>query len=538
MKRILAAACLSVELAVVGLAVAQGQQASSAAKCGNLARLALAHTSIVRAEVTEAGKLNLPDADKDPVFAKMPAFCRVVVDSHPTADSKIAIEVWLPLEGWNGRFLGVGNGGFAGQIDFHHLAVAVSLGYASAGTDTGHIGSGIDATWALGHPEKIADFGWRGVHEMSLTAQGITLAFYGRPASHRYFDACSDGGREALMEAQRFPADYDGILAGAPAYHWTHLLTGALVADQALEGKPESYIPAAKLPAISDAVLAQCTQKGGDAFLDDPRRCRFDPSALLCRGADSNQCLTTPQVTALKALYAGPHKKDGTPINPGAMPGAELGGGGWEPWITGPAPQKSAMTGFATGYFDDMVYDKAGIDVRTLDPDAAFDLAVNKTARDLDATDADLSAFAALGGKLILYHGWNDPAIPALGTIDYYNSVVAKAGETNAASFVRLFLVPGMQHCSGGPGIASFGQGGPSQDPESNDAAHNIHRALEAWVETGAAPDKVIASKTVEKPGEPKTVLTRPLCPYPRAAQFSGAGDRNSAASYVCAAAR
>lgn len=521
---------------------AHGQAAEGAAKCEDLANVALPHTTIAKAEPIAAGKLQPPspgpdapaDTPPDPIFSKLPAMCRVRAESHPSADSAIPIEVWMPAEGWNGKFLGVGNGGFAGSIDYHRLAVNLLRGYATACTDTGHQASGIDAAWALGHPEKIADFGWRGVHEMTLAGEALTQAYYGRAAGRRYFASCSDGGREALMEAERFPADYDGILAGAPAYHWTHLVSGGLFAMQALQGKPESYIPDAKLPAISRAVLAQCGKRG-QAFLDDPRQCHFDPTVLLCHGADSNRCLTAPQITALKVLYAGSRQKDGTRIEYGLMPGAELGDGGWKPWITGTAPEKSASWGFVTGYFDNMVYDKADLDVLTLDPEAAFDRAVERTSHDLDATDPDLGALASRGGKLILYHGWNDPAIPALGTIDYYNNVVATAGDAGAAAFVRLFMVPGMQHCSGGPGATSFGQGGPEERAAGDDAQDSIYRALESWVEAGSAPRKVVARHAEEQDGKRKVTFSRPICAFPAAAEYSGQGDRSSAASYICA---
>jgi len=538
MKRL----AMLVLVSALGAVGVYGQPAGNATKCADLARLALPHTAITKAEPIEAGKLQPPaagpdapaDAPPDPIYSKLPAMCRVTAEAHPSADSAIPIEVWLPVEGWNGRFLGVGNGGFAGSIGYHRLAVNVMRGYATAGTDTGHQASGIDAAWALGHPEKIADFGWRAIHEMTLTGEALTQAFYGRAAAHRYFASCSDGGREALMEAQRFPADYDGILAGAPAYQWTHLVSGGLFAMQALEGKRESYIPDTKLPAISRAVLAQCGKRG-QAFLDDPRQCHFDPSVLLCHGAESHRCLTSAQMTALKALYAGAHEKDGARIEYGQMPGAELGDGGWKTWITGSAPRKSAIWGFVTGYFDNMVYGEASLDVLTLDADAAFDKAVERTSHDLDATDPDLSELASRGGKLILYHGWNDPAIPALGTLDYYNSVAAKAGETGAAAFVRLFMISGLQHCAGGPGASDFGQGGPSEDPALNDPQQNIYRALENWVENGTAPEIVVARHAEEQTGKEKIKFSRPICAYPKAPVHSGSGDKFAAASYVCA---
>ena len=532
MRRLAAGVCLG----FFGLAAAWGQQAAGSAKCADLAKLALPHTTITRSELAEAGKFSSPvgEKDKDPIYGKLPAFCRVTAEAHPSADSRIAIEVWLPIEGWNGRFLGVGNGGFAGQIDFHHLAVAVQSGYATAGTDTGHAAPGTDAAWALGHPEKIADFGYRGVHEMSLTGEAVAQAFYGRAAGHRYFAACSDGGREALMEAQRFPGDYDGILAGAPAYNWTHLVSSALFLVQSLEAQPGSYIPAAKLPAISAAVLAKCGRDTSPGFLDDPRQCQFDPTTLLCKASEDDRCLTAAQVKALKDIYEGAHTRDGKAVNYGLLPGAELGPGGWELWITGSTEGKSLADAFGGGYFENMVYGKAGLDIKKLTLDEALKQAIARTSGTLDAVNPDLSAFSAHGGKLILYHGWNDPAIPSRGTVDYFNRVVAAAGEAKASEFARLFMVPGMQHCSGGPGATGFGQGGPTLDAALDNPEHNIYRALESWVETGTAPEKMIAQKVDEQGGKPAVIFSRPLCPYPQAAAYSGAGDRNDAASYSC----
>jgi hypothetical protein len=529
MNRLAAGVCL----ALFGIITGWSQQANDRTKCTELARLSLPHTTIVSAEVTETGKLALPD-EKDPVFGRLPAFCRVTAESHPSADSKIRIEAWLPLEGWSGRFQGVGNGGFAGSINYREMANAVLRGDSTAGTDTGHAGEGVEAGWALGHPEKIVDFGYRAVHEMTLTGEALTQAFYKRAAAHRYFASCSDGGREALMEAQRFPADYDGILAGAPAFNWTDLLADFLYTVQTLQRDPASYIPAAKLPAISKAVLAQCGKDSDARFLDDPRQCHFDPSTLLCAAADSNECLTAPQVAALKALYAGPNPKDCKTPSHGWMPGAELGQNGWAGWITGPAPGKSAIWFFTTGYLDNMVYDKADLDVLKLDLQEALKKSQSTTGKELDAVNPDLSAFRKHGGKLILFHGWNDPAIPALDTLDYYNNVVASSGESKAAGFVRLFLVPGMQHCYNGPGATAFGQLGPLDDLTPNDPEHNIQRALEAWIESGKAPEKVIAAHIDFEGGKLSTGFTRPICAYPQAAAYSGSGDRNDAASYAC----
>ena len=506
--------------------------------CESLGQLQLPHTKITLAESVAAGAFAAPPGtDPAPgwplsIYKDVPAFCRIVAEVSPTADSDIKVEVWLPAAGWNGKFQGQGNGGFAGVIDYRALGAAIKRGYATAGTDTGHEGSA--AAWALGHPEKVIDFGYRGLHEMTVKAKALTEAFYGDHPQRSYFASCSDGGREALMEAQRFPEDYEGILAGAPANFWTHLLVEAIWVTEATTLDPASYIPASKLRAVAAAVVAACPAQDGvpDGILNDPRQCNFDPATMLCKGADSDLCLTAPQVAALKKIYAGPHDSTGHQLFPGYVPGAEEGGVGWSLWITGPAPGRSLMAFFGTQFFTNMVYEQAGWDYKTFNIDQATKLADSKTARALNAIDPNLKPFMARGGKLILYHGWGDAAIPAPNTIDYYNSVVGKMGRRNTDSFVRLFMVPGMQHCGGGPGATSFGEGAdyPPFDPE-----HNIYTALEQWVEKGAAPSKITASKFVHDTDPSKGVkMTRPLCSYPQVPRYKGHGDPNDAANFVC----
>ena len=511
---------------------------SSSESCARLARLDLPNAAISSATAYERGAFSGPKAaftgaDMTAIYKMLPPFCRVVAHAHPSPDSDIAIEVWMPLTGWNGRLEGFGNGGFAGVIDYSAIG-SLMLGFAAAATDAGHAGSPIDATWALGHPEKIEDFGHRGIHEMTRIAKAVVEQFYGFGAKHSYFFGCSDGGREALMEAQRYPADYDGILAGAPANNWTSLLTMAVVDTQALTATPASFIPQAKIPTIAKAVLAACDAQDGpaDGIVNDPSQCRFDPATIECKAdADANDCLTAPQAGALKTIYAGLHDAEGRSIFPGYLPGAEEGPGGWGLWITGPAPVASAMALFGTGYYSNMVYGK-GWDYKTFTLDAGLRDARQKTAAALDAVNPDLSAFYGRGGKLILYHGWNDPAIPALSTVNYYNEVVAKAGASTANSFVRLYLVPGMQHCGGGPG-ATVLEHYTVQGPDENS---NMHLALQNWVEKGTAPGTIIAVKT---PGDHPTgavTMSRPLCPYPQIAKYKGAGDPKSAESFTCAA--
>ena len=508
--------------------------------CEKLARLALPQAKIDTAQTVASGAFpvstDLPPwlAGSASLFKSLPAFCRVTEEAHPSSDSDIKIEVWMPSAGWNGRFQAQGNGGFAGQIDYRLMAIALSHGYATAATNTGHAGTLADATWALGHPEKVIDFGYRAIHQMTLLAKATLAAFYGTNAKYSYFGSCSNGGRQALMEVQRFPEDYDGVLAGAPANYWTHLLTNALSNAQATTLDPASYIPTSKLPAIAGAVNAACDAQDGvtDGILNDPRRCHFDPSVLLCKSGETDKCLTAPQVTALKKLYQGAHDNNGQ-IFPGFLPGAEEGEGGWSVWITGSAPGRSFLFAFANGYFSNMVYDKADWNYKTADLAQARKAADEKTSTILNATDPNLEPFRSRGGKLILYHGWDDPAISALNTIDYYNDVLKKLGSKKAESFLRLYMVPGMQHCGGGPGPSSFGQHGA---PSPRDPQHNAQLALEDWVEKNVAPSTIIASRYASPDTSSDATLTRPLCPYPEAAKYKGAGDPKRAENFECSA--
>ncbi len=498
--------------------------AAAAKTCESLAQLALPNAKITLAQPVTNGELTVPGR---PASIKgLPAFCRVAATLTPSSDSDIKIEVWFPLSGWNGKYRGQGNGGFAGSISFDAMVAAIKLGYATAGTDTGHTGS--DAKWALGHPEKVIDFGWRAIHEMTVTAKALIQNFYGEGPRQSYFSSCSNGGREALMEAQRFPTDYDGIIAGAPANYWTHLIMMAMVLHaDTLNG--DGYIPASKLPAITAAVMAACDEKDGvkDGLLNDPRQCQFDPSTLICKGTDSDSCLTATQARALKSIY------DGIPsYSPGFSRGSE--DSGWNQWITGTQPNRSASFFFATQFFSNMIYDKADWDYHTFNFAEAGKLAESKTAATLNAIDPNLKPFRTRGGKLILYHGWDDPAIPAPNTIHYFESVRTRLGQRDSESFMRLFMAPGMSHCAGGPGPNVFGQAGAAS---SDDPEHNIYRALEQWVEKGVAPEQLIATRYKDERNPTQGVkMTRPLCAYPKKAKYKGTGDPNDAASFICAA--
>jgi hypothetical protein len=537
-------------LAVVGAVLmssgASGQrELSGPTSCQSLPQLELSGAKILSANTVAAGAFTPPPNMTawivgDPAFYKgLPAFCRVVVEATPSTDSSIKIEVWMPADGqhrdvWNGKLQGHGNGGFAGEIGYRDLGVATYQGYAAVGTDTGHSAAGTDASWARGHPEKLTDFGYRGIHEMTKVAKVLVKAYYGRQPQHSYFGGCSNGGRQALMEAQRFPEDYDGILAGAPANFFTHLLTKALADAQVTTLDPGSYIPSSKLAAIARAVNSACDAADGvaDGIVNDPRKCHFDPAVMLCKESDAQNCLTGAQVTTLKKLYQGPRDSQGREIFPGYLPGAEPGPGGWEPWITGVAPGKSLLFAFSGGYFSNMVYEKADWNYKDASLDQALTAADEKTAPFLNATEANLAAYKARGGKLILYHGWNDPAISSLNTINYYNDVVSKMGGSETEAFARLYMVPGMQHCGGGPGPDSFGQ----DSGGVNDAQHNVQLALEQWVEKGIVPNVIVATKFDGGDPAKGAKMTRPLCPFPHIAKYKGQGDTNDAGNFVCVA--
>ena len=505
----------------------------SAATCEGLAELKLPNTTITTAQTVAMGAFS-PQSGSAAPYKELPAFCRVAGVIKPANDSEIRFEVWMPISDWNGKFHGIGNGGFAGSISYAGLAGALARGYATASTDTGHNGG--DASWALGHPEKIVDYGHRAIHEMTEKAKLIVKAFYGNGPKRSYFASCSNGGRQALMEAQRYPNDYDGLIAGAPSNAFTQILTGFAWNMQNILVDPASYIPAKKLKAIETAANAACDGRDGvmDGVLDDPRKCGFDPAVLLCKGIETDDCLTDKQITALKKIYAGPRDAKGNQIIPGFEPGGETGPGGWTSWITGASPTLALQFFFSTQAFKNMIYNDPNWDFKTFQLERDGRLAREKLGPILDAIDPNLKAFSARGGKLILYHGWNDAALPPINTINYYQSVSAKLGGRRTQGFVRLFMAPGMQHCAGGPGPDGFGQMvTPTPSPKS-DPQHDLTLALERWVEQGVAPDQVIASKRQGSSPQVPALRTRPLCPYPLVARYKGIGSTDDAANFKC----
>lgn len=494
-----------------------------AGDCSALKTLKLQGTTINTAEEL-SGSFQPPYG---PGLDKLPQFCHVTGVLTPTTDSEIQFEVWMPAENWNGKFRGLGNGGFAGSIDFRGLGGSVSRGYASASTNTGHDGDSEDASWAYHHPEKVIDFGYRAIHLTTVTAKAVIQAYYGQAPRKSYFDACSNGGREALMEAQRFPEDYDGILAGAPAYDWTHLVASGFMVSAHMVTDPASYVSSTKLRTITDAALRACDAQDGlkDGIVADLSRCHFNPSVLECHGPENRTCLTKPQVETLKQLY------DGVGGAPGLVPGSEAGSGGWSGWVTGAGPGGAYSANYVANYMRYMVFDDPRLNVLGLSAKEAETHASEKTCKILNATSPDLKPFAQHGGKLILYHGWNDPAISPYYTTRYYDALNTTLGASQVQQFVRVYMAPGVGHCFGGPGPNAFGQLGIStaQGPK-----FGLGDALEAWVENGVPPREVVATKYAEDSIGGKVRMTRPICPYPQVARYKGSGDSNEASSFSC----
>jgi len=527
--RIEVAVCLVIAFAVAFIATPAVAQTS----CDRLTSLSLTNASVTSATLVPAGPFKAPAIPGQPAASfDLPEYCRVAGVARPTNDSEIKFEVWLPASGWNGKFEQVGNGGFAGTIPLFAMASPLMRGYATAGTDDGHSAS-LNASWAVGHPEKVVDFGYRAVHETSLQAKAILRAFYGKDPARSYFVGCSDGGREGLMEAQRFPADFIGIVAGAPANYWTRLMLKSLADGRAVSAEPGSYIPLAKLSVLQNAALAACDTLDGlkDGLIENPRLCHFDPAVIQCQGADAADCLTAPQVEAARKVYEPlKNPRTGALISPGFSPGTEAVPGNWGTWVTGSGPgQPGIQAVFANTFFTYLVFENPKLDINTVNFDSDVKRTDDKLASILNSTDPNLRAFQRRNGRLIHYHGWGDAAIPPEGSVEYFESVQAKIG--NTSKFYRLFMVPGMSHCGGGLGANAFGNLGVVPNA---DAEHDIVLALDRWVETGVAPDHIIATRFVDNNPAKGVEMTRPLCPWPQQAHYKGVGDIHDAASFVC----
>jgi hypothetical protein len=523
---------LASALVLVALAFMFPGRASAQRSCETMASLTLSGASITSATSVATGAFKPLSGPGQPApnYA-LPAFCRVLGVAKPTSDSDIKFEVWLPASGWNGKFEQVGNGGFAGTIPEAAMSEPLHRGYATAATDDGHIG-GTDVSWAIDHPEKVIDFGYRAVHVVSMQAKAIIAAFYGKSPGPSYFVGCSDGGREALMEAQRFPEDFRGIVAGAPANYWTHLFLKFLW-DERSVSQPGALIPPPKLKILQAASLTACDSLDGlkDGLIENPQLCHFNPSVVQCKGEDAAACLTAPQVQAAQEIY-GPavNSETNAEIAPGFSPGAEANPANWALWITGTQPGAPALDAFfANNFLADMVFANPKLNVDSVNLGSDVKLIDDKVGSILNSDSPNLSAFKSRGGKLIHYAGWGDAAIPPQGSVNYFESVQSKMGNTKG--FYRLFMVPGMSHCGGGEGANAFGNGAAVLNADASD---DVVMALDRWVEHGVAPAKIVATRYVDNNPATGVEMTRPLCPYPQQARYNGSGEPNQASSFTC----
>lgn len=452
-----------------------------------------------------------------------PQFCQV--DGHVSVPgNEVNFRLGLP-ERWNGKYYFVGVGGLGGTIG--QLGAGLKRGYASASTDTGHEAS--DPSWGSNRAKEI-DYGHRGTHVTAVAGKELTASFYGRRPQHAYFNGCSNGGRQALMEVQRYPGDFDGVIAGDPATG-TPMQAGRALVFQKLLASSDNYLPADKVELLSRATLNACDGSDGleDGLISDPQRCSFKIDTLRCTGPDGPNCLTTGQLDVVKQIYGGAKTKDGKTYAHGFPVGHEGGTTGWRTWIVGANPPERKPDGTLaftasppTGYaLAEQNFRFLAVD----DDDPTFSWRTFRIDRDLprlktmteilSPTDPDLRPFKSGGGKLLMYHGWADPAISAYGTIDYYQDVVKKVGGPHEADgFLRLYLVPGMHHCAGGPGPNSF----------------DMLPVLEDWVERGVAPGPVVASHRTDG----RVDRTRPLCPHPLVARYTRNGSVDDAASFTC----
>ncbi len=478
-----------------------------AAGCGTLSRLTLPQATVTQAAGVEAGGFSpAPGESADP-FRTLPAFCRIAATLKPTADSEIRIEVWMPISGWNGKLQAVGNGAFSGAIAYRPMAAALARGYAAASTDTGHAGG--SASFAIGHPEKVVDFGWRAVHEMAVASKAIVAAHYGTGPRFSYWNGCSAGGRQAMTEAQRFPEDFDGIIAGAPGLDWTGRAAQALRLATALEANEAARLSVSQIASVARAVLQACDARDGvqDDVVDNPAACVFDPAVLECRGQGGDDCLSRAQVETVRSMYASPENpKTRRPI-PGLAPGSERG------WTSLGWTASARATGL--DHFRFIVFKDPAWDVRRFDFASDIVRAEEADAGTINALDPNLGAFIARGGKLLHYHGWSDPQISPGSSTQYYASVVqALGGVSRVHDSYRLFMAPGMAHCGGGDGPNTF----------------DMVKVLEQWVESGTPPDRILASRIVNG----AVARTRPLCPYPQVAVYGGTGSTDAADNFTC----
>jgi feruloyl esterase len=435
----------------------------------------------------------------------LPAYCRVLMVMTPSSDSLIDTAVFLPAENWNGKLQIVGNGGWAGSISYPQMAAALSEGYAVASNDTGHraADAGGGGMFALGHPEKITDFAYRAMHETVVKAKTIVAAYYGKNPKYSYYNGCSTGGRQGLIEITRFPEDFDAAVVGAPANPHVHLHAAGV--ERAIElMKNNAPLSQAKVETLHKAVMDSCDALDGvkDGIIGNPEKCHYDPSALLCKGTDGPNCLTAAEIKTVNIVYGDVKTRKGEIVWTGYEPGTEMQVASLRNVPTAPGGVWDVIR--ILGHQD------ANYDWHNFDLDKELALA-DKAG--IDVLTYDLSAFKAHGGKLLLYHGWADPGIPPGHTVLYYKEVLNKMGNKQDDWF-RLYMEPGMAHCQGGPGPDQFNKMG----------------VIERWREANQAPEAILASHVTGS----RVDMTRPLCPYPQVATYKGVGSTNDAANFAC----
>jgi feruloyl esterase len=510
------------------LAAAAGAGADDSARCAALVGRTVAPDTVIEsASFAPAGTTVTGTSVSVP-------FCRVLGVASPTQDSHIGFEVWLPpAASWNGNFRGEGSGASAGAISPVPMGEALQAGYATMSSDNGHLNDPNDPLgasaqhWAYGHPQKMIDWGWRALHLSTVGAKAIVHRYYGRDARENYFVGCSAGGHHAIMEATRFPQDYDGVVAGAAPWKWTSLMLGhTWNSIPAL--KDASALTAESVAILNRHMVAACDKLDGveDGIIADPRRCTIDPEQFQCSARNRSDCLTAPQVAAARHIYAGATQSDGTRLMPGQVRGTELG---WVPLMNGPHPGGSSWEFWRFSVFQDPDFRNADFD---FDRDTARALATTVAGSTLAAVydeTPNFDAFRARGGRLILYQGWADYQISPLMDVDFYDRIVARYGQAATDDFLRFFMLPGMGHCSGGVGFSHIGAatGKALQD----DDAHDLVRALDAWVRARKAPAMFVAAHEND---HHELTATRPICRYPLEARYSGHGDTREAASFTC----
>jgi feruloyl esterase len=495
------------------LAPVQQRTVNARTSCEGLSSLRLPNATVTSTTDVAAGAFTPPTAagrGVAPALAKTMAglqpFCRVQITSTPTADSDIKIEVWLPARSFNGKLQAVGNGGWAGTISYSAMAAALARGYATASTDTGHSTPG--ASFGAGHPEKVVDFAHRSLHETAVHAKAVVDAYYGKRPTASIWNGCSTGGNQGLTLASMYPADFDAIVAGAPPDPRARLHAVRIFLNRIVHRSSHSYIPPEKYPAVHRAVMNACDLNDGvkDGIIENPPSCRFDPKVLQCADADGPSCLTAEQVETARALYSDiKHPKTGQVLYaPLLQPGSEL------LWGTLAGPQPMAIP---VDTYQQLIAKDPAWQPSQFNPDTDFAL-MDRSLAVLNTVSPNLKPFFARGGKLLMYHGWNDQQVPASSSTGYYTRVVGALGNGAVGKSIQLYMVPGMNHCQGGAGTDTFDK----------------VAAIEEWMAKGRAPAQIIASHATDG----NVDRTRPLCPYPQVAVYKGGGSTDEASSFAC----